>query len=248
MWTRSILVLSCAAGIAAAQDAPPPGPVIRIDVNLVQLDAVVTDAKGTHVPNLKIEDFRILQAGKEQVISNLSYITAGPSPRPLIAKAGAPKGDRALPPPPPVTLKPADVQRTFAMVVDDLGLSFESVAHVREALKKFVDQQMQPGDLVAIIRTSGGMGAFQQFTTDKGMLHAAIDRIKFSLFSRVGTFSFLPAGSSNLGTPRMPEVIFRVGTLGAIRYVVEDLSRLPGRKSAILFSESMDLSNQPGSS
>jgi len=42
-------------------------------------------------------------------------------------------------------------------VVDDLGLSFESTHFVRSALKKFVDEQMQTGDLVAIIRTGGGM-------------------------------------------------------------------------------------------
>ena len=34
------------------------GPsVIRIDVNLVQVDAVVTDSKNHHISNLKAEDF-----------------------------------------------------------------------------------------------------------------------------------------------------------------------------------------------
>ena len=51
--------------------------------------------------------------------------------------------------------KLADVRRTIAIVVDDLGLSFESTHFVRRALKKFVDEQMQTGDLVAIIRTGG---------------------------------------------------------------------------------------------
>jgi len=35
------------------------------------------------------------------------------------------------------------VRRTIALVVDDLGLSFESTNYVRRALRKFVDQQMR---------------------------------------------------------------------------------------------------------
>ena len=44
------------------------------------------------------------------------------------------------------------------MVVDDLGLSFENIVRVRGALKKYVEGQMQPGDLVALVRTGGHRG------------------------------------------------------------------------------------------
>jgi len=47
-------------------------------------------------------------------------------------------------------------------------------------LKKFVDEQMQDGDLVAIIRTGAGIGALQQFTTDKRQLHAAIESVRWN--------------------------------------------------------------------
>jgi hypothetical protein len=50
------------------------GPVIRVTVDLVQLDAVVTDSTGHHVANLKSEDFRILEDGKPQAISHFSYV------------------------------------------------------------------------------------------------------------------------------------------------------------------------------
>jgi hypothetical protein len=86
------------------------------------------------------------------------------------------------------------------------------------------------GDLVAILRTSAGMGAFQQFTTDRALLHAAIDRIRFSFFSRVGTSN--PVDLNGL---------MRVGTLGARRYAVDGLREFPGRKSVVLFSENMPL-------
>ena len=72
------------------------------------------------------------------------------------------------------------MRRTIAIVVDDLNLSFASVYYTRKALEKFVDQQLEPGDLVAIIRTGGGVGALQQFTSDKRILHSAINHIRWN--------------------------------------------------------------------
>ncbi|MBA2340466.1 MAG: VWA domain-containing protein, partial [Pyrinomonadaceae bacterium] len=71
--------------------------------------------------------------------------------------------------------------------------AFEIVHDVREALRKFVDEQMSPGDLVAIIRTGAGIGALQQFTGDKRLLYAAIERVRYNLNSRSGVSTFLPA-------------------------------------------------------
>lgn len=53
---------------AVAQITPQGKPpvqnedVVRIDTNLVQVDAVVTDAKGRPVTDLQAEDFEILEA------------------------------------------------------------------------------------------------------------------------------------------------------------------------------------------
>src|SRR6201999_861396 len=100
--------------------------------------------------------------------------------------------DKNAPPAPPVRLRPDQVQRTMALVVDDLGLSFESAVLVRRALKKFVDEQMQPNDLVAIIRTGSGIGALQQFTSDKRQLYAAVERVKWNGLGRSGVSAVMP--------------------------------------------------------
>lgn len=44
-------------------------------------------------------------------------------------------------------------RRVAALVIDDLGMSFSNARYAREALQKFVNEQMQPGDLVSIVRT-----------------------------------------------------------------------------------------------
>src|SRR5712671_6855073 len=71
---------------APAQESPDM-PVLRVTVNLVQVDAVVTDSKGKQVTNLTANDFQIFQDGKPQKITHFSYIsTAAPTPSPIAAK------------------------------------------------------------------------------------------------------------------------------------------------------------------
>src|SRR5689334_2106136 len=210
--TRFIALFAILA-LASAQNQPPqsfqqanPDNVIRITVNLVQVDAVVTDSHDKPVTNLKKEDFVLLQDGKPQTITYFNFVSTArdTTVRPTSApKQGTTPGQKAPPPPPPPPrgLKPSQVRRAVALVVDDLGLSFESIARIRGSLKKFVDQEMQPGDLVAIMRTGAGMGALQQFTSDKRILYAAIDKVKYNAFGRVGISSFAPMQAVNEGAP-----------------------------------------------
>ncbi|HEY8205276.1 MAG TPA: VWA domain-containing protein, partial [Pyrinomonadaceae bacterium] len=174
-----LLAAQLVASAFAQQPTPTPSPkqrpqqqqqpetedVVRITTNLVQVDAVVTDKDGKIVTDLKPEEVEIFEDGRQQKITHFSYnVTETAEPAKETKSTPA---DKNAPPVPPSRLRPEDIRRTIALVVDDLGLSFESTYFVRRALKKFVDEQMQPGDLVAIIRTSGGMGALQQFTSDK---------------------------------------------------------------------------------
>ncbi|HEV7747470.1 MAG TPA: VWA domain-containing protein [Pyrinomonadaceae bacterium] len=218
--------------------------VVKITTNLVQVDATVTDKNGKLVGDLRSDEVQIFEDGHQQKITNFSLVTVeGSIPRP----APVAQVDKSAPPLPPVRLHPDDVRRTIALVVDDLGLSFESTYYTRRALKKFVDEQMRPGDLVAIIRTSGGMGALQQFTADKRQLYAAIDRVKWYLNGRSQIGAFAPLGGRPVNDNGQPkpnedldqfrEDVFSVGTLGAVGYVVKGMRELPGRKSILLISD-----------
>lgn len=119
---------------------------------------------------------------------------------------------------------PAEVRRTLAFVVDDFTMSVAGLARVRDALRKYVNNDMQPGDLVAIIRTSSGMGLLQQFTSDRTVLNAAIDRVKISL-----------------DRANVPHDTRKAGTFGAVQYVIDGLRDMPGRKCLILFSENLPI-------
>lgn len=254
---------------AAQKPTPTPAPkeesdeeVVRITSNLVQFDAVVTDKQGHLVTDLRPEDFEVLANGREQEITNFSFISAeagGPTPAPTPSRAS---NRTAAAPLPPARIKPGQVRRTVALVVDDLGTSFESIASVRRALKKFVDEQMQPGDLVAIMRTSAGMGALQQFTSDKNLLYRAIDHVRWYPQGRSGVSAFAPmeaqmpnapnaSGGDDNGTTDAAadledfrDQIFSVGTLGALNFIVRGMEELPGRKSVIMFSDGFALYDQ----
>jgi VWFA-related protein len=192
------LVLPCILfGIAGlAQNADPSGTaVIHIEVDLVQVDAIVTDSKGHPVKNLTAADFEILQDGKPRQITNVSWVELSPGTTESGRKSDGPVFETRV--------KQDEVKRTLALVVDDLGLSFDGMARVHAALKRFVDLEMQPGDLVAILRTGAGLGALQQFTADKRLLYAAIDRIKYNAGSRTGSSSFSPlTATPKGGNPR----------------------------------------------
>ena len=62
-------------------------------------------------------------------------------------------------------------------MVDDLGLAFDSVARVRQALRNFVDQQMEPGDLLAT-ETPAGVGlASNRFLRPNDVVRVEIDQL-----------------------------------------------------------------------
>jgi VWFA-related protein len=218
---------------------------VRITTNLVQVDAVVLDGNGKPVTDLRPEQVQIYEDGRPRKITAFSYVAAGTGGR---AGTAAPTPVAGITPP-PFRLRPEDVRRTIALVIDDLGLSFQTIHSTRRALKKFVDEQMRPGDLVAIIRTSGGVGALQQFTSDRRQLYAAVEAIKWYGVGRSGPTPFEPTDSPTPGPKgaevdakkaelnRFSEDLSTVGTLGAISYVVRGLRDLPGRKTVVVISD-----------
>jgi VWFA-related protein len=174
--------------------------VVRITTNLVQFDAVVKDNRGRMVTDLRPEDFEVFVGGKRQEVTNFAYVSAepdaatAPSPAPSPAGVVAPPVRSALP-------RPGQVRRTIALVADDLNTSWENMPYVRRALRKFVDEQMQPNDLVAVLRTSAGMGALQQFTSDKRLLYRAIEGMRWNPRGRGLIGSFTPIEDDPLNRP-----------------------------------------------
>ena len=224
----AIVALSLGVSAAAQQpvDAGGDDRVVKLSVTLVQVDAVVTDKDGRPVTDLTRDDFEILQDDRPQQISNFSYVS-----QPPVAETAGPEG-----PTPVRRIPPERVRRSVAIVVDDLK-SNEAARSARDAVRRFVDERMEPGDLIAIIQARAGAGALQQFSSDKEQLHAAIDRIRYVPRSRPGSDCEETSGEERDLDEALRTDIFVRGTLGVLNFVVRGLKRLPGRKSIVLMSD-----------
>ncbi len=260
------LLLFCFALNLRGQEQEPD--VVRITTNLVQVDVVVTK-DGKQIIDLKPEDFEILEDGHRQSITNFAYVSTNTSR----TENAAPKNDSSGPviPKPPL---PRDIKRTVAIVVDDLGMSFQSMANLRTYLRKFLSENLRPNDLIAIIRTGGEVGALQQFTSDPRVLSSAISDLKWNPCSRVGASvltperslivlnaperqlnSRIPAdrspGSSQIDRPTTANEsnACSVGSsvtysINALRFILRGMRELPGRKSMMVISDNLPIQDQ----
>src|SRR5687767_13907346 len=180
-----LTVLFFAFTIPVLTQTPKPLPtpiedddVVKITTKLVQFDAVVTDKNGNQIKDLKADDFEILQDGKPQTITNFSYVNTeslAQSSQVTTVK----NGKSVVSPPLPV--RPGNTGRIITFIVDDgnCAASLVGMTATREALEKFIVEQMQPSDLVAIYQTRGGTSLLQQYTSDKSQLMSVARKIRW---------------------------------------------------------------------
>lgn len=187
------LTLFARASTAQQTETPPPptqdDDVLRITTELVQTDVTVFDKKGNFIDNLKPEDFELRVDGRPQPITFFERVKAGTvdeDAQLAAARGGASRragGDAAA----GGIVKPLDRGRTFVFFVDDLHLSPSNVEFVRKAIRQFITAEMGQNDVAAITSATGQIGFLQQFTSNKAVLRAALERIKRASFSRVDT-------------------------------------------------------------
>ena len=276
-----LLLAAVSLSIPAQQPTPTASTddqVVRISTDLIQIDVTVTDKDGKVVAGLKPEDFELYENGEIQKITHFSFVsrTVGSAVAGGSTNSATTDNNGGI-----ARQSGSAVRRTIALVVDDLNLSFASVYYTRKALEKFVDEQMQPDDLVAVIHTGGGVGALQQFTSDKRLLKAAIASIRWNPFSSLDALSSVAQNDTEIterfnnesdqiasGNPKQYTLlhphdnvdqvqkagkesarnaaaaqrsIYAQSSIGAIKYIIDGMDRLPGRKSMLLFSDGINI-------
>ncbi len=147
----------------------------RVNVKLVVVRAVVRDAQGHAVGNLRKEDFQVFDKGKPQVITQFEVEQPGS----LAAKArqkSEEDADRALASAATETTSASSMpERYIAYLFDDVHLVFGDLAQVRQAAERHF-ATLRPSDRTAIFTTSGVMPL--DFTDDRGKLHEALNRLQ----------------------------------------------------------------------
>jgi len=150
----------------ASRDTPT---TFKVRVNLVLVRVVVRDANGKVVPNLKKEDFQLLDNRKLQTISSFSVETPAARNDSLRVSAAAEASSSNVD---PTAGKAAALpQRFVSMVFDDVHMSMQDVMFVRDSATRFFGA-LAASDRVSIDSTSAQVK--QEFTDDRELLKKAL--------------------------------------------------------------------------
>ncbi len=239
------LAVAAVAPGAGQQDQPPV--TFRVEVNYVEVDALVTDAQGNLVTDLTIDDFEVLEEGRPQKVTAFSQVNIP------IARAAQPLF-AAGPVEPDVQSNAAVDGRLYLFVLDDLHTSFSNTPRVKAALKQFLDTSFGTNDLAAVVYTSGRGQDGQDFTGNRRLLQAAVDRFSGRNLPGVTAERFsggrglcgpLPTrieGTAGSNDPCEAERGFNARTsMTSIRRLAEFMAGVRGRrKTMLLVSEGVN--------
>jgi VWFA-related protein len=224
-------------GTAAPAVQSDSSSVIRVEVELVTAEVIVLDKKGTPVHDLKKEDFRLYEDGKQQEIISFDEVTEEATP----------------------TMDPADIGRdiprgkTVLILFDDSTITAAHLKMARDSAEKFVKDHMRPYDNFAVAAYNQSLRILQGFTDDPEKILAAIRMPAVSGSAhRTSTMEqpqMEPRQSSrrNAGDSRVPDSFMKYQSesfFRALDALSQSIERIRGRKSILLFSEDFPLNNE----
>jgi VWFA-related protein len=197
-----------------AQSIEPSAPVLKSESKVVRVDVVVTDKKGKYVRDLTAKDFHVFDNNKEQPIVNFGF-----------GAAGAPNG--------------VPDRHYMVLFFDDSTMDISDQPRARKAALKFIDANVGPDRVMAVVDFTGTLQILQNFTSDADKLKKAAELYKPSA---VTPNAANDASTSALGA-QMPSLYDTESDFGAqtfllaIRSLARNLTPVPGRKSLILFTD-----------
>ena len=254
VFASAALSLFVGLSLLAQQPAPPPqqpqasgdqrpSVTFRVEVNYVEIDAIVTDAQGNFVRDLTKDDFEVVEEGKPQDLSVLSMVDIP------IERTDAPLYS-------PTAIEP-DVRsnvkefngRVFVLVLDDLQTHFGRSVRVRQAAKLFVERYLGANDIAAIVQTGARKDGAQEFTSNRKLLLKAINtfagqKIRSATLDKIDDY-YMQRETNPGAVPRdlsEAERAFKArNTLSTLRQVADYLAGVRGRRKAVVyFSEGID--------
>ena len=155
--------------VQSQETTPSDDPIFRADVNFVRVDVIVTDQDGNSVNDLTEEDFEIFENDTSQEIQQFSLVRLNgqikPGSEPIRDIRDA--RDQEL-----IAMR-EDV-RLFVIFFDDYHTRPINALKVKDSLINFVQLQLGPADLVAIMYPLTPVDDVL-FTRDHGAIAKAIE-------------------------------------------------------------------------
>ena len=222
---------------AQPQSPPPQGPTFRVEVSYVEIDAVVTDAEGKFVRGLTKDDFEILEDGKPQSVTAFSLVD-------LPVRRAAAATVRATPVEPDVRSNEGDFNgRVIVLVLDDLLVDARRTQAVRASAKQFINRFVSENDLVAVLNTSGSSAGSQNFTSNRELLIAAVNKFAGSRLTSVARTRMedLQNGGTGVDRDALQRSTRSRTAMGRLKGAADYLAGVRGRRKALVwFTEGVD--------
>jgi VWFA-related protein len=185
IFAASVTVVSFAP-LTAQQTAPP---VFRSGARLIVQTVSVKDKDGRPIEGLTANDFVVSEDGEPQTISFVEFQRLPDRPADARADAPAAREPAAVSVPSPtqgqiVVPPPGDTRyrdrRLLVLYFDLTAMPPGDQMRAYAAAQTFIDTQMQPTDLLAIMTFGGGaVRVKQDFTGDRGALREVIQTLIF---------------------------------------------------------------------
>jgi VWFA-related protein len=233
------------------QAAPPPGQQVppvtfKVEINYVEVDAVVVDQNGEFVRTLAKDDFQILEDGNPQTVSTFGLVDIP------VERAEAPLFvNRAVEPDVETNASGLD-GRIYLIVLDDLHTAALRSQWVKRAARQFIERELGANDLAAVVATGGRTDNSQDFTSNKRLLLAAVDRFmgnalrsatanKLDEYNRLRSSGTSGSGRAIVDTDEQHRAYNARKSLDTLRLAADFLSGVRGRRKALIFiSEGID--------
>src|ERR1700728_2838026 len=160
---------------ANAQQGTPPSAPLKTNTRLIAVDVVVTDSHGNAIRGLKAGDFQISEEHSgPQKISQFQFIDATSHPAPVY-----PAGLIAASPGAPylyTNLLPEKMRvPPTVMLMDALNTQIENQSEVHRHMLMLL-KTLPPSTPIAVFVLTRTLHVVQSFTTDPGLLRAAVDK------------------------------------------------------------------------
>ena len=249
-------LLASAAGPGQQQNAMAPAPALRATARLVLADAIVTDKAGKAITGLGPQDFTVLEDGKPQKLTMVSFENPAVVSRALQSR-------RMQLPANVTTSRPefrAPAGAPVIMLLDALNTPTTDQARARMEMLKYLNTQLEPGRPIAVYTLGSTLRLLQDFTDDPALLKAAVESFTpnapleqqiSKIDQQLPRYSSVGNANALLAVERLREfyedpanvgIDMRVGmTLTAFRAIAQAVAGLPGRKSMLWLTGSFPL-------
>jgi VWFA-related protein len=164
-----------------AAKGPDTGLRISTTTQLVVEDVLIKGKDGKPIPDLKASDFTITEDGKPQEIKVFEFQSlegeASPQAKPTVAPAtmiAEKSGAKSVTGVEITPEKPGDLRyrnrRLMVMFFDMTSMPIQDQMRAQSAALKFLQTQMKPADLMAIMAFSSDVKVVEDFTDDRDLL------------------------------------------------------------------------------